>query len=187
MLSDVIILRNAWGGLLSPFLFVLSGVLGAVLFMAEIKAESDWVYIVPALPFGIACAFLCLRPFLLAIAAAAAYCLIWAGAFYIAAYLCGNDVNQYLAMLLAGLIGGVGVAGLTSIDAPRLRTLSSLATAGVIGAVFALPFALYAKPLDSVPFSEEAVLRVSFALWQAAVGCYVYWICAVNRATSSAA
>jgi len=187
MLSEVITVRNAWEGLLPPFLFALCGVLGAVLFLAEIKADSDWIYIVPALPFGIACAFLCLRPLLLAIAAAAIYSLIWAAAFYTAAYLCGNDVNQYLAMLPAGLIGGVGVAGLTSLDAPRLRTLPSLAAAGVIGAVFALPFALYAKPLDFIPFSEETVVRVSFALWQAAVGTYVYRICAGSRAISSAA
>jgi hypothetical protein len=187
MLSDVITLRNTWGGLLPTLLFALSGVLGAALFLAEIKAESDWVYIVPALPFGIACAFLCLRPVSLAIAAAATYTLIWAGAFYTGAYLCGKDVNQYVAMLPAGLIGGVGVAGLTSIDAPRLRSFSSLAVAAAIGAFFGLPFALYAKPSDFIPLSEETVLRLSFALWQAAVGTYVYRIGVVSRATSSAA
>ena len=186
MLSEVITVRYAWGGLMSPFLFALCGIVGAILFVAEIKAESNWVYIVPALPFGIACGFLCLRPLALAIAAAATYCLIWAAAFYSAAYLCGKDVNQYLAMLLAGLIGGVGVAGLTGIEARR-HSLSYLATAGAIGAVFALPFALYAKPLDSIPLSEEAVLRVSFALWQAAIGTYVYRIGAMRPATSSAA
>jgi hypothetical protein len=115
------------------------------------------------------------------------YCPIWAAAFYGAAHLCGNDVNQYVAVSLAGLFGGVGVASLTRLDAPRLRTFSSLAIAGAIGAAFALPFALYAKPSNSVPLSDEAVIRISFALWQAAVGTYVYWIGVANRATSSAA
>lgn len=179
MLCDVIVL--------SPFLFALSGLLGATLFLAELKAESNWIYIVPALPFGIACAFLCLRPILLAIGAVAGYCLVWAAALYSAAHLCGNDVNEYFAVSLSGLFGGIGVACLTSLNAPRLRIPSSLTIAGAIGAAFALPFALYAKPLWSGPLSEDAILRISFTLWQAAVGTYVYWIGAANRATSSAA
>jgi hypothetical protein len=185
MLSDVITPRNASAGLLSAFLFALCGLLGAALFLAEMKAESDWVYIVPALPFGIACAFLCLRPLLHAITAVPFYCLIWTAAFYVAIRLCSNEVNSYLAMLPAGLIGGVGVAGLTGIGAPRLRTLSSLAVAGAIGAVFALPFALYVKPPE--PPLDKAIVRLSFVLWQAAVGTYVYWMGAPKSATSSAA
>jgi hypothetical protein len=185
MLSDVT--AKVWGRLLCPILFALSGLLGAAIFLAVTRAESDWVYFLPALPFGIACAFMCLRSSVLAVAASATYCLFWAAAFYVAAYLVGKDVNQYVAMLLAGLIGGAGVAGLTSIDAPRLRTASSFVSAGAIGAVFALPFAFYAKPPDGFPLSEETVLRVSFAIWQVAVGTYVYAIVAANRATSSAA
>jgi hypothetical protein len=184
-LSDMITLRNAWAALLCAFLFTLCGLLGATLFLAEMKAESDWVYIVPALPFGIACAFLCLRPLLQAITAVPFYCLVWAAAFFVAIRLCSNDVNPYLAMLPAGLVGGVGVAGLTGIGVPRLRTLSSLAIAGAIGAVFALPFALYVKPPE--PPLDKAVVRLSFALWQAAVGTYVYWLGAPKGVTSSAA
>ena len=83
--------------------------------------------LVPALPFGLACAFLCLRRLLVAIAAPAIYCLVWAAAFYSAVYLCGRDVSSYLAMLPARFTGGLAVAALTSIETRRLRRLAALA------------------------------------------------------------
>ena len=187
MLSDVNEPRIDWGGVLCVPLFAVAGLLGAGWFLDQMKGESYWVYVVPALPFAIACAFLCLRPLPLVITAAVLYCVDWAAALRVGARLSGGPVNQHVAMLIAGFIGGVGVAAVTSLDAPRLRTRMAMLIAGVIGGVFGLPFALYVKPSASVPLSEEAIVRISFALWQAAVGTYVYWVGVRRRATSAPA
>lgn len=187
MLSDVIEPRIDWGGLLCAPLFAIAGILGAGWFLDQMKAESNWVYVVPALPFAIACAFLCLRPIAMVITAVVLYCVVWAAALDMGARLSGGPVNQYLAMFIAGFIGGVGVAAVTGLDAPRLRTRRVMLIAGAIGGVFGLPFALYVKPAASFPLSEETIVRVSFTLWQAAVGTYVYWIGVKRRATSAAA
>jgi hypothetical protein len=129
---------------------------------------------------------------LLAAAAAVIYCCIWGAALYSGAHMCGSDVNPYVAMALSGMMGGLGDAAMTSLDVLPLRKPALLAATGLVGAAAALPFALYARPVDAVHLSEEQVLHVAFAVWQVAVGTYIYWVSAArsgakSKATSSAA
>jgi hypothetical protein len=90
----------------------------------------------------------------------------------------GLGVLYPLGACFGGLVGGMGVTLATSIGYPRLRSRRYLMGGGAIGCLAALPFSmwLYLQSKDS----NDAYLwlHISFAIWQAAVGTYLYAVCA---------
>lgn len=98
------------------------------------------------------------------------------------------DHANFLSMGMGGLIGGFGVAMAVGIARPNIRSRWKLITAAVIGLLAALPFepwlsarkfGLYDPP--ALTPAQEAALQYPFAVWQAAVGTYVYGASRVAR------
>jgi hypothetical protein len=81
----------------------------------------------------------------------------------------------------AGLVGGLGVSLAVAIGYRKLRSVLYLPLGGVIGALAAFSFGTSLHSCDGI--DPEPVLRVhlSFAIWQAAVGTYLYAVCAPEK------
>lgn len=98
-------------------------------------------------------------------------CAAWAAAYAIAIQLAANGgayfaMAYYRACLAAGFVGGLGVVLADSICHPRLLALKHLGAAALIGAVAGLPFA-----------SDDWPAACDFAIWQASMGTYLYFVC----------
>jgi hypothetical protein len=85
-------------------------------------------------------------------------------------------VSVYLLMLAGGLVGGVGLVLCAAIHHHDLLGWRYLVAGGLIGGLAALPFGV-------CPCSPpvESCFLYSFAIWQAAVGTYLYAICTRQR------
>ena len=85
----------------------------------------------------------------------------------------------FVAMWVGGLVGGLGVTLSAGIVYHRLLSSRYLIRAAMIGGVSALPFGFWLILLsggESVPL-QSLRLRCAFAIWQAAVGTYLYVVC----------
>jgi hypothetical protein len=85
--------------------------------------------------------------------------------------------DEFIPMCIGGFVGGLGLVLANCIGRPRLLSFPYLIGGGVLGCVAALPFGLW---LRSYHFDQELqrnALQYSFAIWQAAVGTYLYIIC----------
>jgi len=148
-----------------------------------------------ALPFGVLCWLLCSRG-LLGILSAVASMVVYSVAWWSAGAL-GFGLNipiggfYFLPTCVGGLVGGAGLALMFGIVRPRL--LSRWLRVAAVGAVAALPFGswltMHVRCLNGVEEPQQPIrLLWSFAIWQAAVGTYLYAICAwdAERAQPSA-
>ena len=133
-------------------------------------------YLLPV-PFGILAAWLCVGR------AVSGFCLVildaavWRLALRVAVELGaeGPTGRKLFAMCLAGLIGGLGVTVSTALAKWQRPTVSSLAAGAAIGAICGLPFAWWLVAGNQAPLPEWAMLLVSFAIWQGAVGLNLWW------------
>ncbi len=93
--------------------------------------------------------------------------------------------ESFAAVAVGGCMGGLGVALSVSICERRLLTHPYLFLAALVGCISALPFGPWATnyqlsltSLDRQYYELRPFrLRYSFAIWQAAVGAYLYIVC----------
>jgi hypothetical protein len=164
-------------------LYALGGVLSAYLpdwaervFKGFALSAGD---VLTPLAFALISAALFLRSWR-AVAAVPLNCAAWVAAYHIAVRVYGSGGlyfgKAYFATCLAGLAGGLGVALADSICCTRLLAPIRLIAAGFIGAVVGLPFG-FSVDNGNVPW----VSPCSFAIWQASVGTYLYYVCTQSR------
>jgi hypothetical protein len=90
--------------------------------------------------------------------------------------------TYFLPMCVAGFVGGAGLALSFGIGHRRLVSPRRLLRVATVGAVAAIPFGLWLRMYIlrvNVPQDPLQPLRLlySFAIWQAAVGTYLYAVC----------
>jgi hypothetical protein len=123
-------------------------------------------------PFALLCAALAVRngSAAAAIGGAIGYAAVWPVAYATAVYI--SRWNQRLGICVGGIVGGVGVAIVTLlIERGSLSESKSLLTASAIGGIAAVPLALAFQP--GFP---DRLKPGGFAVWQAALGTYIYFI-----------
>ncbi len=139
-------------------------------------------------PFALLCILLFLRTSK-AILTVPLQAAVWIAAFWSAMWANGSLLPVHHApMLLAGFIGGFGVAASCGICKRRLLSPRHLIGAAVIGVVAALPFEFWLSatryqgngPADPL---QPARLHCSFAIWQAVVGTYLYTVSTWSKGT----
>jgi hypothetical protein len=170
-------------------LYALGGVLSAYLpdwaervFKGFALSAGD---VLTPLAFALISAALFLRSWK-AVLAVPLNCAAWVAAYHIAVQVYGSGGlyfgRAYFATCLAGLAGGLGVALADSICCTRLLAPIRLIAAGFIGAVAGLPFG-FSVGNGNVPW----VSPCSFAIWQASMGTYLYYVCTQSREGTKAA
>jgi hypothetical protein len=117
------------------------------------------------IPFGILAAYLIGGTPKKIVVTAALISLVWIVAFYTALEL-DRLHNTYLGMCMAGLVGGAGVLLSIQIGGAKPIFWKTVGIGALIGAVAAIPFCWNYASSDT-PWGQ-------FAIWQAAVGTYVY-------------
>jgi hypothetical protein len=93
--------------------------------------------------------------------------------------------DRFTAVAVGGCIGGLGVALSVSKCEGRLRTCPYLLLAAVVGGVSALAFGPWVRNYNLTLWNADwkylefqpLRLRYAFAIWQAAVGTYLYLAC----------
>jgi hypothetical protein len=124
------------------------------------------------------CALLFLRTVRL-IFAAALIILVWPIAFAVADFF-GMEFGDVMSpACVGGLIGGLGLVLCVSICQRRVFSPKYLLGGAVVGFVSALSFAPWLKSFYSNinGYPSQPLLLLAFAIWQAAVGTYLYAIC----------
>ena len=168
--------------------FAVCGAISSILVLDRIPEGNSLLLPVP---FALLCALLCLRNWRVVIAIPLMVA-VWFVAFGFA-YVLGH-AGAVLGCLCGGLIGGFGLLLCAAICHRRLLSLRYTRGASLVGAVSALAFApwavLYEASVSSNEFkmwiylhlsntSDEVqtlALLAAFAIWQAAVGTYLYKI-----------
>jgi hypothetical protein len=104
----------------------------------------------------------------------------WLGAYHIALQMeqSGGPYfgKTFFEMCLAGFAGGLGVALADSICHRKLVAPKNLSGAALIGTLAALPFGFWFHGYQA-PWHAPC----SFAIWQASVGTYLYYVCTDGR------
>ena len=158
-------------------LFAICGTMSATHLLSS-GWEPTQVHMMFAVPFALLCAVLFLRtgriilaaPLMIAVWVAACVAATWTGM--------ARAQDVFSPVYVGGIVGGLGLVLCASICYWRLILPKYLFGGAVIGAVSALPFApwlrLYTSHLNSPPPTPPLL---AFAIWQAAVGTYLYAIC----------
>jgi hypothetical protein len=89
---------------------------------------------------------------------------------------------SFVPMCLGGFVGGLGLTLVNTIGRRRVLTFPYLIAGGIVGSVAALPFTewrdtFYGDFGGGHAEGRFEMLQHSFAIWQAAVGTYLYAIC----------
>jgi hypothetical protein len=137
---------------------------------------DHWVTMLP-IPFAVLCVVLFLRTWR-AVFAVPLIVAVWLASSWVADFV-GMDSRYDLAPgCVGGLIGGIGLVLCVSTCYGRLISPKYLFGGAVIGSVGALAFApwvtLFKSHLNS--YTPNPPL-LAFAIWQAAMGTYLYAIC----------
>jgi hypothetical protein len=151
-----------------------------------LRLNGDAAVLALAVPFSWLSAFLYVRSekavFVLTL-----YPLVWVVAYMVAvdSAISRFPRNPYLPMCIAGLVGGLGL-GLSTIAAcRRMQTPAHLIAVSAIGILSALPFSFWLANLpqgmSGEPPFQQVRLAYSFAIWQGAVGTYLYSVCSQNK------
>lgn len=177
-------MRTMIGVVLAASLFALCGVLSSHLY-ADGGTNAGFL----GVPFALVCALLLVRktPAFLIVPMIA---LLWVFARITATWAVMKTSDDYLPMGLAGLVGGCGIAVALGITYPHLLSRARLAGAAVIGFSAALSFGPWLESfrlhINSTPDPLQPMrLESAFAIWQAAVGTYVYLNAVVGRKRDS--
>ena len=138
-------------------------------------AASGLVY---PLSFPLLCALLFMRtrkallacPLMIAAelvaAAAAAYLILVALVLHI--------LSDAIPVLVGGALGGLGITLSCAVQYRQLLSRSRLIGAALIGGLAALPFSSLVAPFGR---PDPRLVVLAFAIWEAAVGTYLYAIC----------
>jgi hypothetical protein len=141
--------------------------------LARLVAEE-----VIALPFALLSAALLFRSWKGALAVAL-HLVVWEAAYVLASPTMHGVLLWFVP---SGLVGGLGVALADSICLPRLRSLKHLGGAAVVGSIAAVPFYfLLDLPLGKLIGNPLLAVACGFAIWQAAVGTYLYMGCFIGQ------
>lgn len=135
------------------------------------------------IPFALLCAVLFLRT-VKAILAVPLIVVVWVLAWKTAVWLgmeLGSE-DHLTPMCVGGFVGGLGLALCAAICHRRSLSLFSLLGAGFTGCVAALPFGLWLRSYylnlhGAADPLQPLRLQYAFAIWQAAVGTYLYAVC----------
>lgn len=175
-------LREATNVLPVTAFFAFTGTWSASLCERTILPEGRSLLLIP-LPFAVPAAVLLLRSWR-AILAAPLFVVIW-----LVAYACAWFGRiTFLPMLIGGLVGALGLALSCRLALARYRgperpavfTSENLRSLAILGCVAALPFQirLSSREMDIGGATWEFLeLAICFAVWQALVGSYLYWVC----------
>jgi hypothetical protein len=137
----------------------------------------DATEVLTPLPFALLSGALLLGTSWKAVPAALLNCATWLAAYSIAMRTVSNS-SPYFGMCLAGFAGGLGVALADSICHPELLAPKRLAGAVLIGSVAGLPFGAWASSSNG---AASWAWMCSFAIWQASMGTYLYFVCTRGR------
>ena len=97
--------------------------------------------------------------------------LVWMAAWRSAVFLIVDwRWNAYLGMMVAGVIGGLGVAASSGVGRRELLAVRYLAILAAVGAIAALPFGWWEQK------NSDSPLLWCFAIWQSVVG-VTLWAC----------
>jgi hypothetical protein len=102
-----------------------------------------------------------------------AYLISFAARVFVVPFAVHSD---FVAMSIGGVVGGLGLVLVNAVGRRRLLSLRHLIEGGVIGCIAALPFGLWLLDLHHSG-GDRTYLQCSFAIWQAAVGTYLYIVC----------
>ena len=161
-------------GALAAILFTISGVLTAGIFVVPNSHDGfiNLAILATPIPYAIASALLyvgdsgvveALGSVSLVIGSwLAAYCIAFTSMFIF---------GPYPGLLPAGAVGGLGIAVATGFHSPALNSRTCRVTASIIGGVLGL----LCGNLILMPAQPNlGPARIGFALWQSAVGTYLY-------------
>jgi hypothetical protein len=176
-------IKNVRKSLRAAILFAVGGALAFLLSnfihpmlprWARLQGITD-LTVIP-IPFAVLSAVLFLRTWK-ALAAVPLNVMVWFVAYAISRQ--GSDRAQdNFWILVAGVVGGVGVALSDSVCCPHLLSPKRLSLVAFIGFVAAVPFAaLKANALIIGSPAIGVLILCAFALWQASVGTYLYIVC----------
>jgi hypothetical protein len=121
------------------------------------------------LPFGVACSVRFMRPEKWVKLAVLLDSVTWVAAYRLGLPLSGN-LNPYVGMAVAGLLGALGVTASTGLGCRSLYSRRALGGAALLGAIAGTPFGLILNRTQH----EAIILAISFPLWQVVVGLWIW-------------
>jgi hypothetical protein len=107
--------------------------------------------------------------------------VVWQIAFGIAHFLGMDRADYRLPGCVGGLVGALGLVLCVSIGERSLFSVKHFIIGALVGSFSGLSFASwtqldYATDLNRGPMAGPPTPMNAFAIWQAAVGTYLYWI-----------
>jgi hypothetical protein len=162
-------------------LFALSGAWSSQFFsQASTTSSKFWADFFLGVPFALVCVALLVRNAKAALVLPAII-LAWPIAHFAATFIKMTSGDEYWPMGVAGLIGALCVALAIGIARRQLLTPWRLGGAALVGYLAGLSFdtwlTYYTLRINSVPDPLQPTrLRDAFAIWQCAVGTYIYSI-----------
>ena len=157
-------------------LFAVCGA-GSALFVFKFGRLAASGLVLP-LSFPLLCALLLMRtrkaflacPLMIAAVLVAATVT----AYLILATLMFHISSLVIPVLAGGALGGAGITLSCAVQYRQLLSRSRLLGAAVVGGVAALPFSPLVAPFGR---PDPRLVALAFAIWEAAVGTYLYAIC----------
>jgi hypothetical protein len=163
-------------------LFTVCGALSSHLY---VQNDDRRIASVPV-PFALLCATLCWRsgraflatPGVIVSWLVAYMCAMWLSAEINVEFDSFGIVDNYLPMAVGGLVGGFGL-GLCGAVFQGKSNWPLVYGAAIAGAISALPFGGWlalarSQSASSVQPAQRVILAISFAIWQGALGVYLY-------------
>jgi hypothetical protein len=156
-------------------LFALSGACSASLMnpWSSPAEEGNYLLLVP-LPFAFLSFFLFHPTKPAGLLGFPLNVLAWLIAYLTVGFVMGNTGDPLIGVCVGGAIGGLSVTLCAATGQRRLLSSKYLISATAIGAVLALSFVFSARGEDTRLLLGR---RCAFAIWQAAVGTYLYVVC----------
>jgi ABC-type thiamin/hydroxymethylpyrimidine transport system permease subunit len=155
-------------------LFAICGAWSAARFLPlpDFPERMDPIVYALPFPFALLCTLLFLRT-LWAILIVPWMALAWLAAIITAVQVAVRVGIWLPPACVGGTVGGLVVALSAAVAKDQLRSLQNLVVAGIVGGIAAVPFGFWLWGNSQQPLG----LWLSFAIWQAAVGTYLYAIC----------
>jgi hypothetical protein len=159
-------------------LFAICGALSSFCMNAHSPDEGSLLAV--PLPFAVLLFFLLLAPKAAWLLTVPLNVGTWLVAYWITIFMMVNICGPLLSMFIGGLAGSLGVTLCTAMGYPLLlRSTKYLTSAAAIGGVCALPFGFWwlSRSTGEYNLLTSIYFRCAFAIWQAAVGTYLYVVC----------
>jgi hypothetical protein len=159
-------------------LFALCGALSASLTDPYLPTKGPSLG--ESLPFAFLLFVVLLTPKTAGILAIPLSVAAWLAAYLVAVLAMTSGLGPFISVCVGGAAGGLGVTLCAATGQHRLLSSEYLILAAAIGGASALPFGFWLRSF--VVHTRDPLqplrLRYAFAIWQAAVGTYLYVVCA---------